>query len=559
MLKINQLTARFGDFFVLKEIDLELKQGEIFALIGESGTGKTTFGKAILGLSEAQMTGQIIFKGQEILNAPLETWEKIRWRKIAMVFQNVEEALNPLKRIAAQVMEPLTLIAGKTQKLAREEAGKCLELVGLPSAYHDFYPHQLSGGQKQRALIAMALILSPDFLILDEPTSALDPLGRMEVLELLAQLKGERTLMIATHDFASVAHLADRVAVLYGGNLVETGSAFQVLESPRHPYTRGLIRAYPNMTTTKELQGIPGRLERPEKGCAFAPRCTQKQEICLEDLPKPTANEMGEHHVACHLGGIIPLIICKDLTKIYDKIRALEQVELTLYEGETVAVVGESGSGKTTLAKCLMGLEPYTGQVWLKNELQGKRSRDFYRQVQMIFQHPSASLSHRQTVFEAISEPVLIQGLHREGCLKTKIKQLLEEVQLPNDEQFLEEPVHHLSGGEAQRVAIARGLILNPSFLIADEPTSALDPSIQAKILKLLLQVQENRGLGILFITHDFAIARKVSDRIVVLEKGRIVEEGPSHRIAVAPKHPSTKRLLEAAPGWQYANKIISS
>ncbi|NLC76324.1 MAG: ABC transporter ATP-binding protein [Clostridia bacterium] len=549
MLKITDLRARFGDFAVLRGIDLEVQAGEVLALIGESGTGKTTLARAILGLSQARLAGEINFNGQNLLTMSKEQWQKVRWRHIAMVFQNVEEAFNPLYPVLDQVMEPLLVHTDLSVDQAREKAVAWLEKVGLAGTLHRRYPHQLSGGQKQKALIAMAFILEPSLLILDEPTSALDPLGRLEVLHLLRELRQNRTMLIITHDFATAAQLADRVAVLYGGKLAEVGPAGELLENPRHPYTRGVLRSYPNMTTTKELQGIPGNLEWTEVGCPFAPRCTQQLDVCQRESPALAGP--AEHRIACHRGGIVPLLRCQGLSQEYEGMPVLKQVELTLYEGETVALVGESGSGKTTLAKCIMGLVPYQGQLWLKEKPVAKRHKEFYRQVQMVFQSPAASLSHRHTVLEAVAEPLEIQGLGKTVELKEKVQQVLAEVQLPWDEEFLAELVHHLSGGEAQRVAIARALILNPALLIADEPTSALDPSVQAKIIKLLLQLQENRGLGILFITHDLALARKISDRIVVLKQGRIVEEGPSHRVAVSPQHPYTRRLLEAAPGWQ--------
>jgi peptide/nickel transport system ATP-binding protein len=548
MLTIKNLSARFDRFAVLRGVDLELQAGEVLALIGESGTGKTTLGRAIMGLSEARLTGEIVFCGQNLLSLSKKQLQQIRWQKIAMVFQNVEAAFNPLYPIIDQVMEPVLVHTDLTATDARKKAASWLERVGLERQLHSRYPHQLSGGQKQKALVAMTLILDPEVLILDEPTAALDPLGRLEVLKLLQELREHRTMLVITHDFASAAQLADRLAVLYGGQLVEIGPAEEVLDNPRHPYTRGLIRSYPNMTTTKELQGIPGKLEWPERGCPFALRCTQKIDQCLQVCPQ-LAGE-GSHRIACHRGGIVPLIRCEGLSKRYEDVQVLDGVDLTVLEGETVALVGESGSGKTSLAKCIMGLEEYQGQVWLKQQPIRKRNRDFYRQVQMVFQSPAASLSHRQTVLEAVGEPLEVQGLGKPVANKEKVQQVLQEVQLPWNEEFLDEHVHHLSGGEAQRVTIARALILNPSLLIADEPTSALDPSVQAKILKLLLQLQENRGLGILFITHDLALARKISDRIIVLRQGRIVEEGPSYRVAVSPKAPYTRQLMAAAPGW---------
>jgi peptide/nickel transport system ATP-binding protein len=340
--------------------------------------------------------------------------------------------------------------------------------------------------------------------------------------------------------------LSEKLAVLYGGRIIETGLTQEVLRHPRHPYTRALIRAYPNMTTVKDLQGIKGRMTRPVSGCPFHPRCTQAIGICSKEIP-PLA-QSRRRRVACHRGGIVTLLSVVDLSKSFDSLKAVDSVSLYIASGETLALVGQSGSGKTTLAKTIMGLHTtYDGTVRLESDKVIDRGKDFYKRVQMIFQNPGESLSHRMSVLELVMEPLEVQGIGAKRQRREKAIQTIGEVELPQTEAFLSTYPHHLSGGEMQRVAIARALVLDPDLLIADEPTAFLDASIGAKILKLLLDLQEHRGLSMLYITHDIAAARKVSDRIAVMLEGRIIEEGPSNEIVTEPKQAYTRKLLGSA------------
>ncbi|WP_418791881.1 ABC transporter ATP-binding protein [Phosphitispora sp. TUW77] len=554
MLDIRNLTVNYGKTKILNGVTLSINRGDSIAIIGESGTGKTTLARSIIGLGEGECTGEIVFQGTNLLELSPKEMAKIRWNKIAIVFQNIEDALNPVHNVLEQIMEPMIAHNSLKKSEAKKKAVELLIKVGLSHTCFNFYPHQLSGGQKQRVLIAMALANDPELLILDESTSALDPITKEEIIKLLQEIGQQCALLIVTHDLSIAARLARKTAVLYGGMIVEAGPTNHILSYPRHPYTRGLLRSYPNMTTTKDLQGIPGRLSRPERGCLFAPRCTQHTGICNESCPELT--EAEERMIACHLGGIVPLLEIENLSKSFGQVRALDRVSFTLFEGETLAVVGESGSGKTTLARTIIGLhEMSEGTVFLGGKQVEKRSKDFYRQLQMIYQNPSESISHRHNVLEAVREPLDVHNVGSAEERIEKVRKVLDEVELPSTDEFLMIYPHHLSGGEAQRVAIARALILEPKMLIADEPTSALDPSVQAKILKLLLNLQEKRGLSIIFITHDIALARKVSDRIMVLKEGRIVEQGPSHVILSEPRHPYTKSLLSAAPTLE-AEKI---
>ncbi len=546
MLEIKNLRVSYGTDAVLTGVDLEIKAGETLAIIGESGAGKTTLGLSIMRLAEASVTGEICFKGKDLLRLSGDEMRALRWDAIAMVFQNVNNVLNPVHNCLEQVAEPLVAHRHAGKKYAREKAGELLARFGLPRQRFKAYPHQLSGGEQQRVLLAMSLVLDPDLLIMDEPLSSLDVTTREELGELLKQNGGSNARLVISHDLDTAARLAGRLAVLYGGRIVETGPTVAVLENPRHPYTRALVRAYPNMTTVKDLQGIKGRMTRPVSGCAFHPRCTQAITKCKTEIP-PLVRHEGRA-VACHRGGIITLLATENLARSFGAIKAVDGVSLAIAAGETLALVGQSGSGKTTLAKTIMGLhQPQAGAVYLEGKKVTDRKKAFYRRVQMIFQNPGESLSHRLSVLELVTEPLDIQRIGTKAERREKAIRTIGEVELSTEERFLDTYPHHLSGGELQRVAIARALALDPDLLIADEPTAFLDASVGAKILKLLLNLQENRGLSLLYITHDIAAARKVSDRIAVMLAGKIVESGPSARVVAAPQQDYTRRLLASA------------
>jgi peptide/nickel transport system ATP-binding protein len=454
--------------------------------------------------------------------------------------------LNPVYNVLNQIMEPMIEHGLKSKKEARDRAAELLRYLGFPKDHFAAYPHQLSGGEQQRVLLAMAMANNPELLILDEPLSSLDAAARTEVANLLRETDKQVAKLVATHDLDTVSKLADRMAVLYGGKIVEVGLTREVFRRPRHPYTRALIRAYPNMTTVKDLQGIKGRMTRPVSGCPFHPRCTQAIDICRTEMPRLVFNK--GRHIACHRGGIITLLSTKNLTKSFGSLKAIDSVNLHFEAGETLALVGQTGSGKTTLAKTIMGLyQPTEGDVYLEGAKVNNRGKGFYKKVQMVFQNPGESLSHRLSVLEAVMEPLDIQGIGTKEEREDKAIKVLGEVELPQTRDFMNKYPHQLSGGEMQRLAIARALVLDPALLIADEPTAFLDAVIQAKILKLLLNLQEQRGLSMLYITHDIAAARKVSDRIAVMLDGRVIEEGPSNEIIAAPKQGYTRSLLRAA------------
>lgn len=550
MLEIKGLSVSYDHQPVLQDVNLTLRKGETLSVIGESGAGKTTLSLSIMGLVKGKCTGEIIFDNKNILALPEDQRRSLWGKELAMVFQNVEDALHPLYTAADQVAESIMVHHKSNRVGAVARVRELFNSVGLNSDRAGAYPHQLSGGEKQRVLIAMALANDPEVVLLDEPTASLDALTKTEIIDLLRDKLKDKIALVVTHDISTVAGLSDRMVVLYGGRVLEAGPTGELLAMPRHPYTRGLLRSYPDMTSTKDLQGIPGRFQQGVEGCPFHPRCTQKIDICAWEMPQPA--ETGDRLVACHRGGIIPQLELKGVGKSYGKLQAVHNVNLTLYEGETVSLVGESGSGKTTLAKTIMGLfKDYAGEILLEGQKHSPGAKAFYARVQMIFQNPGESISHRMNVLQAVQEPLDVCNSESEEEKLARVKHVLNEVELPSDNDFLSKYPHHLSGGEAQRVAIARALVLDPGVLVADEPTSALDASVQAKILKLLLNLQEKRGLAVLLITHDIALAKKVSDRLAVMVQGRIVEEGPASELVYNPRHAYTKRLLAPAPHMQ--------
>jgi len=556
-LSIRNLRLSFGKTEILRGIDLDLEMGDCLALVGESGAGKTTLGLSVMGLSRGSVSGEICFKERSLFGISPEEFRELRGREMAMVFQNVEDALDPVQRIEDQIAEAIAVHRSIDARDASRLAVRHLSNVGMNKEKARMYPHQLSGGEKQRALIAMALVNDPDLLILDEPTASLDALTKADIIELLRSAVAGRMCMVITHDLSLAASLAERMAVLYAGRIMEMGRTEEILKGPRHPYTRGLIRSYPAMNATKDMQGILGQMVHGLPGCPFHQRCTQRISICSLEVPV-LAEEEGRS-IACHRGGIVPLLEIKGLSLTLDSYPVLCDLHFALCESETLALVGESGSGKTSLSKVIMGLyEPDRGAVILEGRRVEKRDSAFYSRVQMIFQNPRESVSHRMNALNAVMEPLMVQkkGSHEQRLQRAK--EVLAMVELPIDDDFLHKYPHQLSGGEVQRVAIARALALGPKLLIADEPTSALDPSVQAKILKLLMNLQDQMGLAILFITHDIALARKISDRMAVMNKGRIVESGATNEILVCPSHPYTRRLVDCASGKHERDENIA-
>lgn len=574
LLKIENLHAAYpspeGPLPALHNISLSLDRGQSLGIIGETGSGKTTLARCLMGLlPPGSVGGSIRLAGQELVGLEENEWRSIRWRRVAMAFQGVGGGFNPVYTIGQQISEPMEAHLGLSGKAAKDKAKSLLERVSLPLDRFGFHPHQLSGGEKQRAMIAMALACDPELLIVDEPTTGLDVTTQAHVLHLLARLRAELqlTLIVISHNLADITRLADQTAVLYGGRLMELNSTPGLVDDPRHPYTWGLLNAYPTMITTKDLRGIRGTPPVPGMvigGCPFHPRCSQAIPDCATQVPPLLPVGRNGHRLACIRDGLVTLLEVKGLSKTYagrgskllghrQQTIAVQNVSLTVRAGEVVAVVGQTGSGKTTLGKMIVGMvKPDAGEVLFEGkslgQLKGKALQAAQHQIQMIFQEPFEAVSPRLTVGEIVREPLDIQQRGSNTERDAEVNTALRAVNLPDTPEFKARYVHQLSGGQAQRVVIARTLILSPRLIIADEPVSMLDASEQAKVLNLLKHLQNERGIALLLITHDLALVRKVADRIIVLHQGQVVEQGPSHQIISAPRHPHTRALIEASP-----------
>ncbi|WP_447577849.1 ABC transporter ATP-binding protein [Achromobacter kerstersii] len=512
----------------LKDVSLTINSGEILCVVGESGSGKSLTAGAILGLLPQDVrasAGQILWQGeQDLLRLPAEAMRRLRGQGIGMIFQEPMTALNPLRTIGDQIAEVFRTHTRLGRADIRERTLALLESVRLPEPAQamEAYPHELSGGQRQRAMIAMALALEPALLIADEPTTALDVTTQAQILHLIHDLQRRKgtAVLFVTHDFGVVAEIADRVAVMQRGVLVESGTAEQVLEHPRHPYTCALIAAVPPL--------------------------------------EPAAARAGSFDDA-------PVILSTDaLSKTYRKrgwlgragrvTHAVDGVSITLREGGTLGIVGESGSGKSTLARTLLGLvPPDAGAITLAGKplvfKGGSAHRDHARRVQMVFQDPYGSLNPRQRVGEIVAQGPMVHGTPRREAM-ARAAELFELVGLSAD--AIRRYPHEFSGGQRQRVGLARALAMQPRVLIADEPVSALDVSVQAQVLALLARLRDQLGLSIVFITHDLRVAAQVCDHIAVMKSGRVVESGVCADVFRQPAHPYTQALLAAVPGKKW-------
>jgi peptide/nickel transport system ATP-binding protein len=594
LLGIKNLSVVYRDedhgIQALEDVSLEIKAGECCALVGESGSGKTTLGKACLGLlpANAEQAGQVLLDGQEIDFSDENALNRLRWKRLSMVFQDGAASLNPVHRLIDQVAEPIIRGEGRGRVKARRQAARFLEVMGLPKEYHTRYPHQLSGGQVQRGLLAMAMVLDPAVIILDEPTSALDALSKGFVAKIIREAKGRgKALLLITHDLEFAMHNAEAMAVLYLGQIMETLPASEMLSNPLHPYTMVLGRSYPSMSTARDLGGIRGDAfyrivhqhghadvaqyrhahiqirasshsegHAPPTGCLFQDRCTQAIGPCTEGVV--ALEEVRDHTVRCLRRGIVNMLELTGVAKRYGKTTALNSVDLNLRAGELLAVVGETGSGKTTLAMIAAGvIKPDQGRRMFfgrdMDEWMNKDRKSLAHKIGVIYQNPAEAISHRFSVYEAVAEPLTIQGERNDRKEGTEVvKSILADVHLSTDDDFLGRYPHELNMGALQRVCLARALVLSPSMIIADEPTSSLDPSVQAKVLKLLLDLQIERGLTMLFVSHDIGVARKISDRMGVMLAGQIVEIGPSPLVINRPLHPYTRLLVDSARGnWK--------
>ncbi|MQB41270.1 ABC transporter ATP-binding protein [Rhizobium sp. ICMP 5592] len=510
----------------VNDVSFDLMDGEILCIIGESGSGKSVTASAVMGLlpSIIQVTaGSIWFKGMDLLSADDVTLQGLRGRAVSIIFQDPLSALNPLMTIGDQIIEVLDAHKVDTPESRRQKVKELLTEVGLPDPdlLQHQYPFRLSGGQRQRVMIAMALALDPDVLIADEPTTALDVTTQAQILELIRKIQRRKkmSVMFITHDFGVVAEIADRVIVMEKGHLVEYGTAAQVLNAPTHPYTQRLIAAVPRMTT------------RDRDAIADTPVVLE-----VEKLNKTYRSGGG--------------FLSKART-----VQAVSDVSFSIRKGRTLGVVGESGSGKSSLGRVLLKLlKSDSGRILFDGRdiaaLTDEQFRPLRPYIQMIFQDPFASLNPRHTIGRILTVGPIAHGLPMHEA-KAKALRLLKRVGL--DEGAFDRFPHEFSGGQRQRVGIARALMFDPVLLVADEAVSALDVSIQAQILKLLAEIQQDTKVAMIFITHDLRVASQICDEVAVMYKGEIVECGPPSQIFRAPEHAYTQRLLAAIPGsdWE--------
>ncbi|MEZ5842755.1 MAG: ABC transporter ATP-binding protein [Hyphomicrobiaceae bacterium] len=607
-LSVEGLTISYrvpgGAVTALSDVSLAVGEGRTLAVVGESGSGKSSIALAIMGLlaSEAHIpSGRIVYEGRDLLRLDAETRRALRGARIALVFQDPFTVLNPSLRVGEQVGEGLVHHNGLTRAAALARAAELLREVGIaePEAVAKAYPHELSGGMRQRALIAGALAAEPDLLILDEPTTALDVTIEAQILDLLEDLQRRRglSMLFISHNLGVVRRIADEVAVLYAGQVVEKGPTAEVFEKPLHPYTKGLLAALPRLDARRErLAAIPGRLpdlREPPQGCRFAPRCPFAEARCREpqtlaqnhghavrcvrwteldrtDWPAPAHGHGTERRTGV-LGDEQPVVAVDRLSKTFTlarglaaltfdgwrptlrpvKVRALDDVSLTIRRGEVVGLVGESGSGKTTLGRVILRLlDPDQGTIRVAGEdvthsrqstLVGMR-----RHAQIVFQNPDSSLNPRKTVGQIIARPLQRFGIVPPAEVAARVQALLDLVRLPG--HFADRYPHQMSGGEKQRVGIARAIATEPQFIVCDEPVSALDVSVQAAIVNLLADLRDRLGVAYLLISHDISVVAHLADRIAVMYRGRIVEAGARDDVMRPPWHPYTEALLSAVP-----------
>ncbi len=586
----------------IRKASLDLFEGETFAIVGESGSGKSVFTKSFIGMTDKNGSvtgGQLLFHGEDLTGYETEDqWLKVRGKKIAMIFQDPMTSLNPVRTIGEQISEVFSWHLNVPHGEAKAKSIDLLKRVGISDAELRYgqYPQQFSGGMRQRVVIAIAIACRPEILICDEPTTALDVTVQAQILELIQSLQEElkMTVVYITHDLGVVAKIADRVGVMYAGQIIEYGNSHDIFKNSFHPYTKALLRSLPQLGIKGRdlfsIKGTPPNLYKEIEGDAFAPRNPQAMLIDFKEEP-PLYKLSDSHYVKSWLlhpmaqdylkaveseeaagqdqgqdtaspegrngtGGEV-LVSVKNLTvkfKLNNKeFRAVDDVSFDIYKGETLSLVGESGSGKTTIGRALMKIyQNVEGEILFKGDpitgkLDRKRLRNLRMEMQMIFQDPMASLNERAKVDYIISEGLYNHKLFEdEADRQRKVERIMEEVGLNKD--FVSRFPHEFSGGQRQRIGIARSLVMDPDFVVADEPISALDVSIRAQVLNLLNKLKNERNLTYLFIAHDLSVVKLFSDRIAVIYEGKLVELAPCEMIFRHPLHPYTKALLSAVP-----------
>ena len=608
----TDIEIRNGVVRALSGVDLHVNPGETLGIVGESGSGKTMTALSLMGLlpqGGKVSSGSIILDGQDLTQLPLKEKRKLRGTKVGMIFQDPLTSLNPTMKIGLQVCEPLRVHEGLSKREALERAVEILKRVGMPrpEVVINNYPHQLSGGMRQRVMIAMALVCKPRILIADEPTTALDVTTQMQILDLIDELRDEYQMgvILITHDLGVVAGHTDRVAVMYAGRIVETAPTKTLFTEPKHRYTSSLMAALPERalaagTKLFSIPGAPPSLTNLPVGCRFASRCLWAGAECVDRYPDLSGE--GFHTYSCFhpvqegdespaelqakLEGSAPvdeavaepgtpvvygevddtvevLLDVKEASREYassgagflkrDKgvVSAVDRVSITLKKGETYGLVGESGCGKSTMGRLIAGLEPPSGgAIELGGRdlatLKGRDAVRIHRDVQMMFQDSYAAMDPRMRIDQILAEPMSIQKTGNARQIAERIMEILEQVGLT--EEILDRYPHEFSGGQLQRIGFARSLTLAPDLIVADEPVSALDVSVQAQVLNLMKDLQQELGLSYLFISHDLAVVQYMADRIGVMYLGRIVEEGPASEVVKNPKHPYTKALIDSIP-----------
>jgi peptide/nickel transport system ATP-binding protein len=563
VLEVSDLSVDFGveKEWVPAAIDLnyQVSAGEVLAIVGESGSGKSASSMALLGLlpANSRVRGSVKLNGKEILGLNPNKLRQLRGNDVAVIFQEPMTAMNPVYTIGFQIVETLRLHNAISPEEAKDRAIRLLELVELPDPEKAFrsYPHQLSGGQRQRAMIAQSLSCDPKLLIADEPTTALDVTVQAEILDLMRNLRNklDSAIVLITHDMGVVADLADRIAVMRRGRIVETGTAQEIFNDPRHEYTQQLLAAVPHLgghNTSSDDIDITAAL-------AAATGITLHEVDETELQRREAANEAALDMAARENTHGEPVLELTNVAIEYPKqgrvpaFRAVEGANLAIYPGQVVGLVGESGSGKTTIGRAAVGLLP-VAEGSLKvvgREIAGASRKQLHalrRQVGMVFQDPSSSLNPRLPIGESIGEPMFLAGVAKGAALQRNIETLLDQVELPRG--YRNRYPHELSGGQKQRVGIARALSLEPKLMVADEPTSALDVSVQATVLELFQSLQRELGFACLFVTHDLAVIDVLADRICVMRHGNIVEQGTRDQILRHPQELYTQRLLAAVP-----------
>ncbi|MFE3542166.1 dipeptide ABC transporter ATP-binding protein [Nocardia sp. NPDC059177] len=601
LLEVTDLRVSFpgeeGRVDAVRGVNYTVADGEVLAIVGESGSGKSVSSLAVIGLlpEQARIQGSVRLRGRELLGLGDKQMSKLRGSSISMVFQDPLSALTPVYRVGDQVAEALLAHGTMTRKEAGERAIELLDLVGIPDPRlrARAFPHEFSGGMRQRVVIAMAIANDPALIICDEPTTALDVTVQAQILDLLRKARditGAGVIMI-THDMGIAATVADRVAVMYAGKVVETAPVAELFRAPRMPYTVGLLGSIPRMdgpprTPLIPILGAPPAMHALPPGCSFAPRCPVSIEDCTaaepplekvgpghsvacirtaevgtpelfeayrKEIPEPAKTDRTDAEVVLRVTDLVktfPLTSGVLLRRRTGEVRAVDGISFEVSAGRTLALVGESGSGKSTTLSQIMDLaRPQSGSIEvLGNDvatLTKARVREIRRKMQIVFQDPSSSLDPRLPIFDVLAEPLRIDGRSREE-VNRRVPELLRQVGL-RPEHADRYPAD-FSGGQKQRISIARALALDPQLLVLDEPVSSLDVSIQAGVLNLLRELQAERGLSYLFVSHDLSVVRNLAHDIAVMLRGKIVESGPAEQIFANPRHEYTRSLIAAVP-----------